>query len=78
MPLPFTGGVINNFLMTYAAGGTLVLEPGFVPDRVIELLESERITTLFATLAALALAEAQRTDQLRTAAHVHGSGVWGR
>jgi GAF domain-containing protein len=29
--------------------------------------QDERITTLFATLAALALAEAQRTDQLRTA-----------
>jgi fatty-acyl-CoA synthase len=48
VPLPFTGGVINNFLATYTVGGTLVLEPGFVPDRVIELLERERITTLFA------------------------------
>jgi fatty-acyl-CoA synthase len=48
VPLPFTGGVVNNFLATYTVGGTLVLEPGFVPDRVIELLERERITTLFA------------------------------
>jgi fatty-acyl-CoA synthase len=48
VPLPFTGGVVNNFLATYTVGGTLVLEPGFVPDRVIELLARERITTLFA------------------------------
>ena len=48
VPLAFTGGIVNNFLMTYAAGGTLVLEPGFDPDRVIELLQRERITTLFA------------------------------
>jgi fatty-acyl-CoA synthase len=48
VPLAFTGGVVNNFLMTYAAGGTLVLEPGFDPDCVIELLQTEAITTLFA------------------------------
>jgi fatty-acyl-CoA synthase len=48
VPLPFTGGVINNFMATYVAGGTLVLEPGFEPNRAIELLERERITTLFA------------------------------
>jgi fatty-acyl-CoA synthase len=48
VPLAFTGGIVNNFLMTYLAGGMLVLEPGFVPDRVVELLQSERITTLFA------------------------------
>jgi fatty-acyl-CoA synthase len=48
VPLAFTGGIVNNFLSTYAAGGTLILEPEFVPDRVIDLLERERITTLFA------------------------------
>jgi fatty-acyl-CoA synthase len=48
IPLAFTGGIVNNFLSTALAGGVLVLEPAFVPDRVIELLESERITTLFA------------------------------
>jgi fatty-acyl-CoA synthase len=48
VPLAFTGGIVNNFVMTYAVGGTLVLEPGFDPDRVIRLLERERITTLFA------------------------------
>src|SRR5207253_2302651 len=37
VPLPFTGGVVNNFLSTYTVGGTLVLEPAFVPDRVIDL-----------------------------------------
>jgi fatty-acyl-CoA synthase len=48
VPLAFTGGIVNNFLATYTTGGMLVLEPGFVPDRVIDLLERERITTLFA------------------------------
>jgi fatty-acyl-CoA synthase len=48
VPLAFTGGIVNNFLSTYTAGGTLVLEPGFVPDRVIDILQNERITTLFA------------------------------
>ncbi|WP_354700093.1 Long-chain-fatty-acid--CoA ligase [Paraconexibacter sp. AEG42_29] len=48
IPLAFTGGIINNFLSNALAGGTLVLEPAFVPDRVIELLAAERITTLFA------------------------------
>lgn len=48
IPLAFTGGIVNNFLNTYAVGGTLVLEPTFDPARVVELLESERITTWFA------------------------------
>jgi fatty-acyl-CoA synthase len=48
IPLAFTGGVVNNFMATYTVGGTLVLHPAFVPDQVIELLESERITTWFA------------------------------
>lgn len=44
VPLAFTGGIINNFLSTYAVGGTLVLEREFVPARTLELLVSERIT----------------------------------
>lgn len=48
IPLAFTGGIVNNFLSTYAVGGTLVLEPTFEPNRVVALLESERITTWFA------------------------------
>jgi fatty-acyl-CoA synthase len=48
IPLAFTGGIVNNFLSTYVVGGLLVLEPTFVPDRVVELMASERITTWFA------------------------------
>ena len=48
IPLAFTGGIVNNFLATNLVGGTLVLEPAFVPDRVIEVLAAERITTWFA------------------------------
>ncbi|WP_026910563.1 class I adenylate-forming enzyme family protein [Patulibacter minatonensis] len=48
IPLAFTGGIVNNFLSTYVVGGLLVLEPTFVPDRVVELIASERITTWFA------------------------------
>jgi fatty-acyl-CoA synthase len=48
VPLAFTGGIVNNFLMTYAVGGMIVIEPAFAPDRVVALLESERITMLFA------------------------------
>lgn len=48
IPLAFTGGIVNNFLSTYVVGGMLVLEPTFVPDRVVQLMEQERITTWFA------------------------------
>lgn len=48
IPLAFTGGIVNNFLNTYGVGGMLVLEPTFDPERVVALLESERITTWFA------------------------------
>jgi len=44
VPLAFTGGVLNNFLCTYAVGGSLVLETDFVPDRILRLLVQERIT----------------------------------
>lgn len=45
VPLAFTGGVLNNFLCTYARGGSIVLETDFVPDRILRLLTEERITT---------------------------------
>ena len=46
-PLAFTGGMAV-FLFTYWAGGRLVLEPGFDPDRALGLFERERITGFFA------------------------------
>jgi fatty-acyl-CoA synthase len=46
-PLAFTGGLAV-FLFTYWAGGRLVLEPGFDPDRAFDLFERERITGFFA------------------------------
>ena len=46
-PLAFTGGMAV-FLFTYWAGGRLVLEPGFDPDRALDLFERERITGFFA------------------------------
>jgi fatty-acyl-CoA synthase len=48
IPLAFTGGIVNNFVSTFTVGGTLVLEASFDPDRVVELIERERITTWFA------------------------------
>ena len=46
-PLAFTGGLAV-WLFTYWAGGCVVLEQGFDPGRGLELIESERITGLFA------------------------------
>jgi len=48
IPLAFTGGIVNNFISTCVVGGVLVLEKAFVPDRIVELMASERITTWFA------------------------------
>jgi fatty-acyl-CoA synthase len=44
VPLAFTGGVLSNFLGTYARGGSVVLETDFVPARILRLLVEERIT----------------------------------
>ena len=46
IPLAFTGGVVNNFLGTYAVGGALILEREFVPERILQLLVAERITSM--------------------------------
>ncbi len=46
-PLAFTGGLAV-WLFTYWAGGCVVLEREFEPGRGLELIESERITGLFA------------------------------
>ncbi len=46
-PLAFTGGLAV-WLFTYWAGGCVVLEREFDPARGLELIESERITGLFA------------------------------
>ena len=46
-PLAFTGGLAV-WLFTYWAGGCVVLERAFDPARGLELIESERITGLFA------------------------------
>jgi len=46
-PLAFTGGLAV-WLFTYWAGGCVVLEREFDPQRGLELIESERITGLFA------------------------------
>jgi len=48
IPLAFTGGIVNNFISTFVVGGALILEKAFVPDRVVELMAGERITTWFA------------------------------
>ena len=49
-PLAFTGGLAV-WLFTYWAGGRVVLERAFDPTRALELIESERITGLFAVPA---------------------------
>ena len=46
VPLAFTGGIVNNFVATYGAGGTLVLERTFEPARALQLLVDERITAM--------------------------------
>jgi fatty-acyl-CoA synthase len=46
-PLAFTGGLAV-WLFTYWAGGCVVLERGFDATRALELIESERITGIFA------------------------------
>ena len=46
VPLAFTGGIVNNFIATYGAGGTLVLERTFEPARALRLLTGERITAM--------------------------------
>ncbi len=46
-PLAFTGGLAV-WLFTYWAGGCTVLERAFEPGRALELIETERITGLFA------------------------------
>lgn len=46
VPLAFTGGIVNNFIATYGAGGTLVLERTFEPARALQLLTDERITAM--------------------------------
>ena len=46
-PLAFTGGLAV-WLFTYWAGGCVVLEREFDPERGLEVIESERITGLFA------------------------------
>lgn len=46
-PLAFTGGLAV-WLFTYWAGGCVVLEREFDPERGLELIEAERITGLFA------------------------------
>lgn len=46
-PLAFTGGLAV-WLFTYWVGGCIVLERAFDPGRALELIESERITGLFA------------------------------
>jgi fatty-acyl-CoA synthase len=46
VPLAFTGGIVNNFVATYGAGGTLVLERTFEPARALRLLTDERITAM--------------------------------
>jgi len=46
-PLAFTGGLAV-WLFTYWAGGCVVLEREFDPMRALELIETERITGLFA------------------------------
>ena len=46
VPLAFTGGIVNNFVATYGAGGTLVLERTFEPARALRLLTEQRITAM--------------------------------
>ena len=46
VPLAFTGGIVNNLVATYGAGGTLVLERTFEPARALDLLTAERITAM--------------------------------
>jgi fatty-acyl-CoA synthase len=46
VPLAFTGGIVNNFVATYGAGGTLVLERTFEPARALRLMIDERITAM--------------------------------
>ena len=44
VPLAFTGGIVLNFLLTCALGGTLYLEREYNPPRVLRLLVEEKIT----------------------------------
>jgi fatty-acyl-CoA synthase len=46
-PLAFTGGLAV-WLFTYWAGGRVVLEREFEPGRALDLIQSERVTGLFA------------------------------
>ena len=46
VPLAFTGGIVNNFVGTYGAGGTLVLERTFEPARALQLIVEQSITAM--------------------------------
>jgi fatty-acyl-CoA synthase len=73
LPLCFTGGIINNFLTTFLAGGTLLLEPTFDPARALRLLTEDRATVLmgvpvmFQALAAASGFSTADLSSLRTA-----------
>ncbi len=47
VPLAFTGGIINNLMVTYGAGGTLLLEE-FNPARALEVIVSTPVTAITA------------------------------
>lgn len=44
-PLSYTSGLISTFLAAMGNGWTLVLEPGFEPERALRTIEDQRVTT---------------------------------
>jgi fatty-acyl-CoA synthase len=66
-PLFHTAALNMNCLPTLLKGGTLVIEPGFDPGRVLDLIERHRVTLLFGVPTmydALAAHPAYRTADL--------------
>jgi fatty-acyl-CoA synthase len=87
-PLSYTSGLISTFLASIINGWTLVLEPGFDPERALHVLEQRKVTTfrsvplLWKEIAAVAGFAGADLSHLRTA-HVGGApvpedlmGVW--
>lgn len=58
-PLFHIGGINVNFLNTFLKGGTVVLERGFDPARILELVPVHRINSFFAASVMLEMLAAQ-------------------
>jgi len=77
LPLSFDYGLYQ-LLMTFRAGGTLVLEPAFVyPNEVVKRIEAEKVTgfPMVPTVLALLLQSEWVTEQLRSLRYISNTAA---